>query len=92
MSKKPRSPVTSDPKDKLYALVNYKDKEENLCYILARNPIELWNRIIELEWFGTGMTKEMLSARGWIARPARIRVFKNQPKEFCSTCGMARAS
>lgn len=79
--------ASKDPKDKLYALTN--DKTNELCYLLAPNAMQLWTLVIETEWFGTGITTEVLRKRGWTARPIRVRVFKRQPKDFCMTCGMA---
>lgn len=50
----------------------YSEKEKSLIYAVERSARGIWNRVIDEEVYGTGITKEALKKRGYVAKKVKI--------------------
>jgi len=55
--------------EQLWALIKEEpNKTTSMMYVIGPTQKELWDAVVDLEWYGTGYTKQMLQAQGWNAR------------------------
>ena len=54
--------------EELWALISTATGKSCMAYLLAPTRNELWESAVELEFFGTGITRQNLADRGFVAR------------------------
>jgi hypothetical protein len=78
MSTDPRRPVLSKDVpyhvEDLWALIStqHPPGQTTMMYLLAPTRRELWESVVDSEFYGTGHTKQSLEALGFVARRVRV--------------------
>ena len=51
-----------------YFILANRDPAKGFIYVLGESARGVWEAVIESEWMGTGVSKEMLKKQGWYAK------------------------